>query len=143
MIYERRNLSFIQGCKDFFKGIINPFGRTTCKGFLCGLLMDFSVVIFICAVIISFVSTKVGSLIFFVSYYCLLTRRYLDLGFNLLGSIVFYVVLSFFRLGSWATIIQIFVGLLPTNVFEIKTLKFIKPRSLFFRKCAFIRKVLN
>ena len=82
MIYERRNLSFIQGCKDFFKGIINPFGRTTRKGFLCGLLMDFSVVIFICAVIISFVSTKVGSLIFFASYYCLFTRRYLDLGFN-------------------------------------------------------------
>ena len=86
MIYERRNLSFIQGCKDFFKGIINPFGRTTRKGFLCGLLMDFSVVIFICAVIISFVSTKVGSLIFFASYYCLLTRRYLDLGFNFLNS---------------------------------------------------------
>lgn len=141
MIYEGKKLSFAQGCKDFFKGIINPLGRTTRKGFLCGLLMNFTVVFFVSAIINVFMPIRLGSVISIISYYCLLVRRYFDLGFRLLGMIMLYIILGLLGSGVLAILIQIVIGLLPTNIFEIKTMNFIKMRSVFFRKGAYIRKV--
>lgn len=141
MIYEEGKISFKEGCIDYFKGLFNIFGRTTRKGLLCGLLMEFTVISFVITVISLIYSPAEKVLVPFavILLFILFLRRVQDVGFTLFGFLSFLFLLSILNLGKYGELLQIIILVLPSDFLEIRNPKYVKFLGTFFRKNAIVR----